>query len=147
MAINATGIRQQAIHKLLVQRIGDPPTAAAVSAATIDLWNHVAAQLVPVIGLGGVHSLLHRSAHIIGKRTPWLVIVSGQKSYEAQLTSLRTGLEECNGEAGIEASCDLLVTFCSLLAGLIGERLIDQLLNPVLTAPSETEQEIAPHGK
>jgi hypothetical protein len=144
MAENAIEVRQQAFMELLVRRIGAPPDATGVSAATIGIWTQVTEQLAPVIGLRGVRSLLCRSVHITAKRIPWLAVAGEPESCEALLSHLRARLEECEAVKGTEASRDLLITFHSLLAGLIGEQLTDQLMYPILIAPSENKQEIAP---
>lgn len=138
-----TDTRYRAIERTLAQCAGDAPDARAVAAASVGIWQQVAAQLAPVIGWRGVHVVFSRAVHVMRKDFPTLLITADREPGAAQFASLRAWLEARTADSAAKASYALLTTFTDLLANLIGESLTDRLLNPVWASPPASEQENA----
>lgn len=138
-----TDTRYRAIKRTLAQRAGEAPDARAVAAASVGIWQQVAARLAPVIGWRGVHVLFSRAVHVMRKDFPALRIADEGEPGAARFASLRAWLETRETDSAADASYALLVIFTDLLANLIGESLTDRLLNPVWASPPASEQENA----
>lgn len=122
------------LRALLAQRIGNPSNARTVADAAIDTWDQLAAELVPVIGVGGVNVLFNRALYLIGATFPWLATVEEHVDGGERLADLRAHLENQEAAVAAEAASALLATFIELLATLIGETLTERLLMPVWAA-------------
>ena len=119
---------REAIRKALSHRAGDAPSARVVVGVT---WDHVAAQLAPVIGQRGVDALLGRALHLTSKTFPWPFMAEGRGRVAEPLATFLARLEAREASATAEASRALLMTFTDLLGNLIGAPLSERLLAPV----------------
>ena len=124
-------IYREAIRRTLTQRAGDAPDANAVAEAAISTWQKTAAQIAPVIGVGGIDVLFNRSLHLTCIAFPWLTIVGDHRDHAALLANIKAHLASRDTDIAVEAGCTLLVTFTELLISLIGESLVERLLGPV----------------
>lgn len=108
----------------------------------IQLWQSLAAELVPIIGEEGFATLYLRSLHLTQSRFPWLVIGEMQQQADSLFSPLRTSLEESSTAEAGEATEYLFITFTSILAQLIGGSLTFNLLRAAWgDEPSETTNE------
>ena len=115
-----------------------------VAELSIQLWQAIAAELLPIIGSQGFAMLYARSLHLAQSGFAWLAISSaearGLQRTDLQFTSLKTSLEGRSlAEVGA-ASQLLLITFTNLLIVLIGEPLTTSILH---TAWGEHASDIA----
>lgn len=129
---------REKIRSALLRRAGDVPDASAVAEATISTWHLVAAQLMPVIGAGGVDVLFSRSLYLTSASFPCLTIPEDHQDTIALLANLKEHLAVCEPDIAAEASNTLLGTFVELLMSLIGESLVKRLLISVWEPPSPT---------
>ncbi|MDD2309406.1 MAG: hypothetical protein PHH91_07465 [Desulfuromonadaceae bacterium] len=136
--MSITDSYREKIRIALVQRAGDVPDASAVAEAAISTWYRVAAQLIPVIGAGGVDVLFNRSLHLTCTAFPWLTIPGDHRDNIALFTNLKERLAGREPDTAAEASTTLLGTFVELLMSLIGESLTERLLISVWEPPSPT---------
>jgi hypothetical protein len=68
-------LSREAIQRTMSHHAGDAPDASAFAEAAISTWQQMAAQLMPVIGTGGVDVLFNRSLHLTCISFPWLSIL------------------------------------------------------------------------
>lgn len=142
--MSATDSYRETIRITLATRAGDAPDASRVAEATISTWQQIAAQLIPVIGAGGVDVLFNRSLHLTCIAFPWLTILGDHRDNVALLANLKERLAGHEPDAAAEASYTLLVTFIEILMSMIGESLAKHLLSSVWEPrlpPSEEENE------
>ena len=140
--MSITDSYREKIRIALVQRAGDATDASTVAEATISTWHRMAAQLIPVIGAGGVDVLFNRSLHLTSTLFPWLTIPADHRDNNALLANLKERLAGREPDTAIEASTTLLMTFVELLMSLIGESLTERLLISAWETPPPTcEQE------
>ncbi|MDD2853087.1 MAG: hypothetical protein PHY09_14475 [Desulfuromonadaceae bacterium] len=132
----------EAIQRALSHYAGDAPDARAFAEVTIGTWQQMAAQLMPVIGTGGVNVLFNRSLHLTCIAFPWLTMLGDKRVNTALLASVKARLAGRDTDEAIHASCTLLVTFIEQLKTLIGESLTERLLDPIWVPTSPvTKQE------
>lgn len=129
---------RKTIRITLARRAGEAPDASTVAAATLNIWQLMAAKLEPVIGATGVEVLFVRALHLTSAAFPWLVIAETQSA--ALLAGVKTQLAEQEINAATEAASTLLVTFTELLSTLIGESLTERLLAPVWVPSSQVSR-------
>lgn len=122
---------QEAIRRTLTLRSEAPPDASEVAEATLQTWQRMADELVPVLGSHGADVLFGRSLYITSTHFPWLAIIGEHGNSTAQLANLKARLADRETDTAAEASYTLLVTFVELLISLIGESLTERLLAPV----------------
>lgn len=92
--------------------------------------------LSPVIGARGVAALYQRSIHLAQQDYPCLKGADAGEPGPSQFEALRAILaSQPEPRAARDASTALLRTFTDLLAGMIGAKLTQQLLEP--TAPAQ----------
>ena len=120
---------RETIRMTLAQRAGEPTGASTVAAATLIIWQLMAAKLEPVIGARGVEVLFLRALHLTSASFPWLAIAHTQR--ESAALQVKTQLAQQEINVATEAAYNLLVTFTELLSTLIGESLAERLLSPV----------------
>jgi hypothetical protein len=140
----ATDSYRETIRISLAERAGGAPDASAIAEATISTWHHVVAQIIPVIGTGGVDVLFNRSLHLTCTAFPWLTIRGDHRDSAVLLASIKERIAGREPDVAAEASYTLLVTFIELLMTLIGKSLTERLLSSVWEPPlppSEQEHE------
>ena len=118
-------MQRQIISRLLSQ----PPQN--VAELTLQLWESLAAELVPIVGEDGFAMLYMRSLHLTRITFPWLAIDAQDEhalhKANAQFAWLKISLQNKPAEA-VDASRTLLITFTDILAALIGEPLTNGIL-------------------
>lgn len=118
-------MQRQIISRLLSQR------AQNVAELTLQLWESMAAELIPLIGEDGFAMLYTRSLYLTRITFPWLANgVQGEHApsqANGQFAWLKASLQNKPDEAG-DASQALLTTFTDILAALIGETLTNGIL-------------------
>ena len=129
-------LSHEAIQRTLAHHAGDAPDASAFAESTICTWQKAAAQLIPVIGRGGVDVLFNRSLHLTCTAFPWLTILGDKRDNSALLASIKERLAAREMDDAVKASCTLLITFIELLKTLIGESLAERLLSSIWVPPS-----------
>ena len=137
MLVTSAALRREAIRNTLAQLAGTPPESKAIAYCAVEVWTKVISRLEPVIGPRGVDALFRRALHQTSTEFPWLgTAESAGKSGVVALENLKTCIAAQDTASGAaEASCSLLVRFVELLAGLIGESLMERLLSPVWAPP------------
>jgi len=140
MTDTAEDARRLAIRKTLHRSVGTGPSAAALPAAFLGLWQQTARQLEPVIGARGVDVLLGRALHLTARRFPWLPSTT-HDNRTASLEVLQTCLAGRSAAEASDVGETLLLTFTGLLAGMVGESLTGRLLGADWTAGESQEQE------
>lgn len=114
--------RHQQVRLAIQQR----PQAALEQTAL--LWEQLATELIAIIGEVGFMAMYTRSLHICRTRYPWLDPLQLPGTAGARFSGLITVLQERDGEEIVEASCNLLITFVDILAGLIGDHMTSNIL-------------------
>jgi hypothetical protein len=114
--------RHQMMKKIIMQR------PDAIEDASIQLWEQLIAQLAPIIGDLGFHSLFLRSVHLTAEKFPWIELNQIRQRTDTLLANLKSDLKSRDTELACEASAFLLATFINILASLIGELLTDSIL-------------------
>lgn len=100
----------------------------AVPDLSTQLWESLAAELIPIIGEAGFAILYARSLHLTQSNFPWLGAGQTPQPTDSQFKSLSTSLAaRAASEAG-EACEALFATFIAILATLIGESLTNGIL-------------------
>lgn len=122
---------QVAMRRTMAHRTGGVQNASAVAEATTRTFHQVSSILAPVIGTMGVYVLFRRSLHLTSKVSSWLLIAENQDDTAALLASLNACLKERDADEAAEVSCTIVVNFTELLTSLIGESLVDRLLDQV----------------
>jgi hypothetical protein len=127
--------------KRLLAAEGDSgASAAACAAAAGRVYDKLAAQLAPLLGLAGVEALFVRSAKLA--RADLVPAIEGATQRAA---GLRAFLGQLEASAAGEAAAALFATFLDLVITFIGDRLTVQVLRgawPVIdtTAPRENHE-------
>jgi hypothetical protein len=113
--------------------------------ATIQTLRQANVILTPVIGEVGVNVLFKRSLHLTNRTFPWLTVAENHGDTSNFLTSLSERLAGRDTNEAVEASSALLAGFTELLATLIGDSLVENLLGS-LSAPlaPSSRQETTP---
>ena len=137
-----SGLDREAIRRILADRVGDSPDAAAVADAVCDIWLQMSARLSSVIGLRGFNILFACTLHMTSKAYPWLAVPEDTGNNSGVLAEIKTRLANSEPDAAAEACHALLATFIKLLVDMIGGALVERLLGPVWASPpSASEQE------
>ena len=116
-------LRRQIIESLTTQR-SDPAAEAVAS-----LWAPLATQIISIVGAAGFESLYARSVFLCQATFPWLSTNTAPAQPDAWLVDLKNRLQGQSPALAGEANCQLLLTFTSLLASLIGEPLTARILS------------------
>lgn len=123
--------QQKLIRSALLRTAGPRADARAVSDACVGLWQRVAAQLVPIVGEGGVEALYTRCLNLQRIACPDGEAAGRSLATATPFLAVRLNLERREAAEALEASVALLDAFNTLLSTLIGKALTDRLLNPV----------------
>jgi hypothetical protein len=129
---------RQAIRITLARSAGEATDATLVAAATLSIWELMAAKLEPVIGTTGVDVLFIRALHLTSSVFPWLAIAETQR--ESAVLHVKKQLAEHETDAASEAAYTLLVTVTELLSTLIGVSLTERLLARVWVPSSRVSK-------
>jgi len=115
-----------------------------VADITMSLWQRLASELVSIIGEGGFQSLFSRSVQLTRETYTWITPAQGRQRTDSQFPELQACLADREFSEASEASIHLLVTFCDVLAVLIGDTLTNSLLNSAWgeDTPGLSEKEV-----
>ncbi len=107
---------------------------------TPSTWEHLEAQLSPVIGAIGVDVLFRRSLELTSANYPWLAPTAKAADCAAMRASLDALLAERATDAVAEVENAVLTTFVELLTNLIGQSLAERLLSAGWSPSSPTAE-------
>jgi len=143
--MSADNLHGKAMRRTLAQHAGSAPDAGTVAKVVLGIWNSMAEQLSPVIGVMGVDVLFRRALKLTAKAFPWLAIAEDHGNSTALLESLKARFETQDAAVATEAGNALLGIFTDLLTSLLGVPLTERLLRPVWQSlPPESDQETSP---
>lgn len=125
MAIDAS---KQIISRLLTLQLGGEPDSKALAERSLWLWGRIATNLTPLIGEVGFQSLYARAVHLALPRCPGITFSKQERSTDGLFEGLRADLVAL--EYGIAEQCSaiLLNEFTELVASMIGDVLMEQIL-------------------
>lgn len=123
--------RQQVFRRMVTREAGAGAGAAAIAAASRRLCEHLAEQLTPLIGVGGVAAICDRSLHLAQQKFPELAPLDTTDRTDPPFAHLQRFLERQEPAATTEAAVAVLVTAADLLALFIGESLTIRILREV----------------
>jgi hypothetical protein len=103
----------------------------AVAAAAVTVWRGIDHALSPIIGRGGLSALFERSLYLASAQHPALVTAHEDALLSGDFAALQGVYAASSGAEAAAAHGALLVAFCGLLTGLVGEPLTARLLQPV----------------
>jgi hypothetical protein len=134
---------RQAIQRELTREAGTDADAKALAAATLRMYDTLAAQLAPLIGDGGVQALAARSLHLVRRDLAWLAEAEETDLSKSPFAQLGFSLARQKPAAAREAAAAALATLGGLLETLIGEPLTMRVLRAAWPKafPDETQQE------
>jgi hypothetical protein len=115
----------------LARRFEGSTDTLQIAAAIVSVWEHIDAELCPIIGQRGVAGLYRRSTHLAGQVYPWLHEIPDSISTTLDLSTLQQSLVQQTPDDAIAGGGLLLQTFYELLANLIGPSLAERLLRSV----------------
>ena len=105
--------------------------AAHVADVAASTWREINAVLSPLIGPGGVTALYQRSLYMTRAAYPCLAAVHEVALPAGEFSGLQLVLSRQTSAYIVAANGALLLTFCDLLASLIGSSLTERLLRSV----------------
>jgi hypothetical protein len=138
MRTRPSGAQAERARQLLASE-GDCSSTEACAAAAGRVYDKLAAELVPLLGPAGAHSLFMRSAKLAQSE---LGSLAGSGDSLESATRLRACLQSLELAGAIETAAILLGTFLELVTTFIGERLTVQVLRKAWPGIQET----APKG-
>ena len=115
-------LRQQIVKRRMAQPTED------VADAAIYLWEHLATQIISIVGEGGFNSIYARSVFLTQSTFPWLAADSLSPQTDHRFAELKISLEGQTPEQTNAGNSLLLITFTDILASLIGEHLTSLIL-------------------
>ena len=118
----------------MAHRVQEGAEVEAIALALASTWRGVDAALSPIIGKQGVAALYRRSVDVTALTHPSLETIYNNNGVIDQpaLTAALATQDLAHAAAAGDA---LLLTFCDLLATLVGPVLADRLLDPVWSLP------------
>ncbi|MFZ6816855.1 hypothetical protein [Undibacterium sp. Ji22W] len=114
-------------HRKWLQRAFDQQPDA-IGAANLRLWEHLARELMSIIGEAGFESLYSRCVFLLRDEYPWLQLHPPSAPIGTRFDALKTQLDQQEFALAERASRALLDTFMRLLSGLIGVGLTQNIL-------------------
>lgn len=119
----------QAARKLLAGEPGDGNSSKQDAERAMQACDRLANHLSRLLGETGVQMLFARSLVIASAHHPWLPSSTEQPA--TATSALRDAMEQQEPESIAEAFVTILSTLIDLLKRLIGDGLVDRLLNEV----------------
>ena len=134
---------RKAIQRALTLEAGSDADAKALAAATLRLYETLAAQLALLIGEAGVRALTARSLHLVQRDFAWLGEARDPGPSERPFAQVGLRLARQEPALAREAAATALATLGGLLATLIGDALTISVLRAAWPSafPHETQQE------
>jgi hypothetical protein len=121
---------------VLAKRSGEHSDAAHIADATISVWQDIATALHSIIGRQGVAALYERSISLTARTHAWLAHLRAGADYSIDMDALQAVIARQSVSDASVAAGELLQTFYSVLVGLIGPALCEQLLLPARETPA-----------
>ncbi len=118
----------QAARQLVTDGPGDESSAERIAERAAEACEQFARHLARLLGNTGVQLLLKRSIVVASKQFPGLATVPGSQSVSPALRSAMTQLDP---ESIADAFVAVMSAFVALLERLIGEGLVERLLDEV----------------
>jgi hypothetical protein len=115
----------QAARSLLAGEDDSPPQLAA---RAVEACDRISLHLARLLGDAGIQLLMKRSIGLASARFPWL---STSATADDAVTAMRRAMEQQDSESVTEAFVAVLSAFVGLLERLIGEGLVERLLDEV----------------
>lgn len=113
-------------HKWLQRAFDQQPDA--IGAANLRLWEHLARELMSIIGEAGFESLYSRCVFLLRDEYPWLQLHLSLSPIDPRFVELKAQLDQQDSALAERASRALFDTFMRLLSGLIGVGLTRNIL-------------------
>ena len=129
--INVLTVTSDLLRQQIVKRRMAQPTEDVVD-AVINLWEHLATQIIPIIGEGGFNAIYARSVFLTQSTFPWLAADSLSPQTDHRFAELKISLEGRPPEQTNAGNSLLFITFTDILASLIGEQLTSLILRSAL---------------
>ena len=126
LTVTSDLLRQQIVKRRMAQPTED------VADAVINLWEHLATQIIPIIGEGGFNAIYARSVFLTQSTFPWLAADSLSPQTDHRFAELKISLEGRPPEQTNAGNSLLFITFTDILASLIGEQLTSLILRSAL---------------
>ena len=125
-----------AARRLVIGEEGDEQSSKQMAERAANACRKLSHHLARLLGKLGVELLLERSVALASAEVPWLATASrGPVAQEDRVVSaLQVALEPHEPEAIAEAFVAVLSALVELLERLIGEGLVERLLNEVWPA-------------
>ena len=128
-------VTERAARRLLAGQPGDGNSSKHVAERAARACEQLAKHLSRLLGETGVHMLLERSIIAGAARYPWLRPAGGDgKQAKNPCASLRQAMEPQEPGSISDAFVEVMSTFIGLLKRLIGDGLVERLLNEVWPA-------------
>jgi len=121
-------IRHFVFRRMLAREAGNVAESSAVAEATGRLCEHLARQLIPLIGDAGITALCDRALYLAQRQVPGLASPPLSEPDGTAFTRARQFIEHQEPALVAEAAVALLTTVTELLASFIGESLTTRLL-------------------
>ena len=129
---------EEAARRVLLGRSGDGTTSKQVAERATQAFDRLAKHLSRLLGETGVHMLLTRSIVLASARFPWLQAAPADREQtENVFSALRLAMEQQESGSITDAFVEVLLTLVDLLKRLIGDGLVERLLNEVWPAVFE----------
>ena len=119
---------EQAARQLLADESGDVGSAKQIADRAVQACEQFAQHLARLLGYTGVQLLLKRSISIASNRVPSLAALPASESLSS---ALRGAFEQLEPAAITDAFAVVMAAFVGLLERLIGEGLVERLLDEV----------------
>jgi hypothetical protein len=126
--------RAATFQTTLAQMAASGANADVIAATVVAAWRDIDGALSPIIGRGGLSALFERSLHLVSARHPALIAAHDDAVLSGDFVALQAVYAGSSGADAAAGHGALLVTFCGLLTGLVGEPLTERLLQPVWDA-------------
>jgi len=107
---------------------GESSSSRDVAERAVQACGRLATHLARLLGDNGVQVLVKRSVVLASGQFPWLAV---EPSSSDALPALRSAMEQQDRDSIIDAFVGVLTAFVSLLERLIGEGLVERLLEEV----------------
>ena len=121
-------MRKQIISQLLMLHPDCRPDSDAVAERSLWLWNRIALNLTPLIGEVGFQSLYARAVYLALPECPGFILGRQDGSTKGMFQELKAGLIAMEYGLAEQCSTILLTKFTDLVASMIGDILMEQIL-------------------
>jgi hypothetical protein len=102
-----------------------------VADVAVEVWHDIAVVLQSIIGNQGFAALFGRCIAVAARTHPWLAGSPAGEDQAVDFAALHALITQQSRENAAQGAAELLQTFHTILAGLIGTALSDQLLRSV----------------